>query len=377
MALKPASKKYPGVWTNELKNGNVAYYINYRDENGKPVKKKVGVKTKQSNYTVKDAYDRLIEVKHKLSTGDESPIKPQRKKKLPFGEVFEHYLSSIKNTKKSWKDDESIYENHLKHLEKRDIKSLKLSDFEELQRSKVKEVSDLTGKPLSQKTVNNILATARQIINYAIKYELVKNYINPIANGKLKMFKPDNQRNNFFTKEQALKLLEKLKKQPNVSLYRLTVLLLFTGARFGEVASLRWSDINFETKMIYFKPTKDGNARWIIMNEIVLDVVQGLKSEKNSDLIITNLKGTQFTEMPDKWQEIVDELIEGNKNASRQYRLTPHSLRHTHASWLAMGGLDILHIRDQLGHKKIDMTMRYAHLIPNKRHDATLELLLD
>ena len=77
MALKPAGGRYDGVWINELKNGNVAYYINYRDENGKPVKKKVGVKTKQSNFTVKDAYDRLIQVKHYLLTGEESPFKTQ------------------------------------------------------------------------------------------------------------------------------------------------------------------------------------------------------------------------------------------------------------------------------------------------------------
>jgi len=38
MALKPAGGKYEGVWINELKNGEISYYINYRDEFGKPVK---------------------------------------------------------------------------------------------------------------------------------------------------------------------------------------------------------------------------------------------------------------------------------------------------------------------------------------------------
>ena len=37
MALKPAGGKYEGVWVNELKNGDISYYINYRDEAGKPV----------------------------------------------------------------------------------------------------------------------------------------------------------------------------------------------------------------------------------------------------------------------------------------------------------------------------------------------------
>jgi len=84
-------------------------------------------------------------------------------------------------------------------------------------------------------------------------------------------------------------------------------------------------------------------------------------------------KGKQREQMPKQWQDIVDEIIPGNKTAGKA-RLTVHSLRHTHASWLAINGLDILHIKEQLGHKKIETTMRYAHLIPNKRHEATLLL---
>jgi integrase len=49
-----------------------------------------------------------------------------------------------------------------------------------------------------------------------------------------------------------------------------------------------------------------------------------------------------------------------------------HSLRHTHASWLAIAGMNILEIKEQLGHKKLDMTLRYSHLIPSQRHKQTL-----
>lgn len=63
MALKSVGGKYEGVWINELKNGDISYYINYRDENGKPVKVQVGKKTKTSDFSIKDAYAKLIEVK--------------------------------------------------------------------------------------------------------------------------------------------------------------------------------------------------------------------------------------------------------------------------------------------------------------------------
>lgn len=100
MALKKASSKYPGIFINEYKNGNVAYYINYRNEEGTPTLKKVGMKTKQSNYTIMDAYDRLIEVKHKIATGEELPKVVQRKSKVLFEDILEDYLIGQKQIKK-------------------------------------------------------------------------------------------------------------------------------------------------------------------------------------------------------------------------------------------------------------------------------------
>jgi integrase len=52
--------------------------------------------------------------------------------------------------------------------------------------------------------------------------------------------------------------------------------------------------------------------------------------------------------------------------------LTVHSLRHTHASWMAISGdFNLMEIRDQLGHKTTKMTERYAHLMPKDSHCKT------
>lgn len=52
-----------------------------------------------------------------------------------------------------------------------------------------------------------------------------------------------------------------------------------------------------------------------------------------------------------------------------------HSLRHTHASWMAVSGhFNLMEIRDELGHKTTKMSERYAHLIPEDRHRKTNEL---
>ena len=374
MALKKASDKYPGIFINEYKNGNIAYYINYRNEEGKPTLKKVGTKTKQSNYTIRDAYDRLIEVKHKISTGEELPKVVQKKAKILFEDLFEDYLEWAKANKKTWKhNDELVYKKHLVYLAKKDPRTLKPKDFEELKQKKLTEINVSTGKPLAPKTVQHILGTARHIFNHAIKNELIKNLTNPIAAGRVRMPKVENQKIGFFTKDQAKQLLDILEKRENKRLYQLTTLLLFTGARFSEVVRLTWADINFNTNMIYFASSKDGNDRYIKMTNRVLEVIKTLYTEKVSNLIIPTTNGNKYEKMPKEWQIEVDKLIAGNDKAQKD-RLTTHSLRHTHASWLAQSGVDILHIKEQLGHKKIETTMRYSHLIDNRRHEATEKL---
>jgi len=47
-----------------------------------------------------------------------------------------------------------------------------------------------------------------------------------------------------------------------------------------------------------------------------------------------------------------------------------HDLRHTFASWLVSEGVELIKVRDLLGHTSIRMTERYAHLAPFRLHEA-------
>lgn len=382
MALKPAGGKYEGVWFNKLKNGDISYYINYRDESGKPVKVQVGKKTATSDFSAKDAYAKLIEVKYKLQHDQEPTIKSGRVAKIKFSDLWEEFLKYAKANKKSWTIDEQNYNKHIKPVfGNKNIKSLKSLDFENFKQ-------DLFAKELEAQTVKHQLTLARTIINYAIKHEILKNFTNPIANGKVKMPDIDNKRQAYLTKEEAKEILEILKSTHTIT-YHLTVLLLFTGARFSEITGassqknktreetpLKWSDINFNNNTIYFKKTKNGNDRHIAMHYTLKETIQYLYENKANNYVITNSAGGIILRMPDYFMTAVESIRPGNKEEKTKNKITAHSLRHTHASWLAEAGLDILQIKEQLGHKNIEMTMRYAHLIPNIRHKVTKSFTL-
>jgi integrase len=277
--------------------------------------------------------------------------------------VFKKYIQWAENNKKTWKQDENSFEFHFKELKNFDLRHLKPEIFETLKQKKLEQGY----KP---RTVQYILGLARQIINYAINNDLILNYTNPISKGKVKMPIVNNKQMGFLTKDQAKRLLETLKANKYPLTYRLTVLLLYSGARFSEVASLTWDDIDFNNRLIYFKSNKNGNDRKVYIPDVAMEVLTYLFNEKSSSLVIPSRNAKQLIQMPKQWQAEVDKLLPNNDKAGK-YRITVHSLRHTHASWMAISGISILHIKEQLGHKKLDMTMRYSHLIPNERHENT------
>ena len=370
---------YSGVFWRESKtNGkkDKTYYIVYKNENNKTVESKIG---KESHGVgVKYAHIKYIETINNIRLGEEVPVKRKRRKIYTFYDAYCKYIDYTKNNKKTWKKDKEHFNNHLKEFHHRELTSLTQLDFNTLKIDKLKKYS--------QSTVKHILAVARQIINYSINNEFIKNYSNPISTGRVHMKQPNNEKLGFFTKEQAKILLDELKENYSERIYNLTAMLLFTGARFSEVASLTWHDIDFNTNLIYFKSTKNGNSRYISMTPLVKNIINSL--DREHILIFPSSNGKQMIQMPRQWQDEVDRIIPNNKiknkkiknktftqaekeliEKQKKYRLTIHSLRHTHASWMAISNeFSLLEIQKQLGHKTLQMTQRYAHLMESDRH---------
>ncbi len=150
-------------------------------------------------------------------------------------------------------------------------------------------------------------------------------------------------------------------------LYGLFATLVYTGLRRGEACGLRWSDVDFDRRLItvrrsYESRTKSGKDRLV---PVSAELVPILKQHKLAD----PWKGELV--FPDDTGEIMSpdarlrSVLWSACDRCKIRRIRVHDLRHVFASYFVMGGGDIFTLQRILGHSTPQITSdTYAHLSP-------------
>jgi integrase len=213
-------------------------------------------------------------------------------------------------------------------------------------------------------SVNRELALLKHIFSKALEWRKVKE--NP-AKG-VKRLKGGAKRVRYLMPDEIQTLLSNCDGLLRSLLKPLVTVALHTGARKGELQSLQWSEVDFEHGIISLLDTKNGERRDIPMNETVRATLKGI--ERKSDLIFPNTNGKRIDNT--QLQLAFSEALTRSKIEDFHF----HDLRHTFASNLVMqDGVDLNDVRELLGHKKMEMTLRYAHLSP--KHKTRVVNILD
>ncbi|WP_436004450.1 tyrosine-type recombinase/integrase [Rhizobium sp. LjRoot30] len=132
--------------------------------------------------------------------------------------------------------------------------------------------------------------------------------------------------------------------------YRLCIFLVDTGARLGEAIGLRWNDVS--GSRVTFWVTKSGRSRSVPLTQRAKDVVDIPKQRRSGPF--SDIDQQRFRTA---WNRVKQDVGLGSDKD-----VVPHVLRHTCASRLVQGGVDIRRVQTWLGHQTLQMTMRYAHL---------------
>lgn len=137
-------------------------------------------------------------------------------------------------------------------------------------------------------------------------------------------------------------------------LYDFFIVLLDTGARFNEIATLKWNQINIEKGAIALWRSKVNNESIVYMTNRVKSIFKGRKQQMDGQYVFANRNGG-----PRGYTSTT------LRRAFRRAGLadcSAHTLRHTHATRLIQNGMTIYEVKEILGHSDIRTTMRYSHL---------------
>lgn len=140
--------------------------------------------------------------------------------------------------------------------------------------------------------------------------------------------------------------------------------LLLTGARFGEIASLTWQDVNLEARQITLPGprTKSAQTRYVPINAELLELLKAW-GPKPRGLVFPGKDGAPIVDLKSAWKSIV-------KASKLDSPFRIHDLRHTFASRLVQRGAPLQVVQRLLGHSSLRMTERYSHLNDQQLVDA-------
>ena len=203
-------------------------------------------------------------------------------------------------------------------------------------------------------TINRELAFLRNLFNMAIKWG--RAHTNPVR--EVRFAQENNQRIRFLAYEEEARLLGACKEP----LKPLVIAALHTGFRASELLSLTWEDVDFERRTVRVQAgyAKNGESRSVPMNEMLTRTLQEVRISHGS--VFRNRTGAPYRSYRTAFNTAV--------RRAKIVDFTFHDLRHTFASRLVMGGIDLTTVKELMGHKDITMTLRYSHLSDEHKQRA-------
>jgi site-specific recombinase XerD len=149
----------------------------------------------------------------------------------------------------------------------------------------------------------------------------------------------------------------------------LLTLLYGTGIRASECSGLAEQDVNWEERTIRVTG-KGGHERTIPLNEDVLHMLRQYRlargGAKTHEPFFRSREGKALSR-----NAIYERVRSHARRAKITQRVSPHRLRHTFATHLVQEGVNLVTLRDLLGHRHITSTQIYIHLTAQDLRKAT------
>lgn len=191
--------------------------------------------------------------------------------------------------------------------------------------------------------------------------------------------------------EQTVDLLEAVRGS---RLFSAVLLAALCGLRRGEIAALRWGQVDLNTGSIAivqsaeqtktavrYKEPKTGRARTVALSPMVVEELRAHRLRQAEELLRLGIKVTDETfvcaredgqplqpqTLTHEWKRLVAK--------TRLPRIRFHNLRHAHATHLLASGVHPKIASERLGHSKVGITLDlYSHVLPGMQEEAVAKI---
>ncbi len=359
------SKKYKSaVQLYHKANGDIAYYITFKDASNRLRRKKIG--NKSAGITESICNQRRISIINKINQGEEFEQQPNREI-ITLDHVAHLYFDYLQlhSSQGSIREIKSKYTNHLQPtLGSRNIEKITSDDLEKIQRDKLASLSHMS--------INQVIQLFGTIFYFGKKKELYHTN-NPVS--KITKLKINNTRERFLAKEEISSLHREIGKDALLSLF--CKLSLETGGRLETVLHIQKKHIDLDNRIIILQDIKSGSTYNGFISINLEQELRPIMARLTSNDFIIGGNRIKFTsrQIQSRLKPILDKLFnKGLELDDRKNRVVIHTLRHTFASHLAIMGTPIFTIQKLMNHKDIKHTIRYAKLSPEAGRDFVEQL---
>ena len=339
------------IYVRKTKGGNDRWYVDFKNREGRRLRKIIpnAQSREEALLALQEEVRKEFDKEHAVKRGI---------KKTRFNDVAAEYLENYaKINNVAWKRVEGC----LKVL-CRFFGSYYLSEISPYMIEKYKAKRLKNG--LKPSSINRELSVLKRAFNLAISWEMTEK--NPVQ--KVRFLRQSEPRERILAEAEEGKLLESSSEH----VMPVIIMALHTGMRKSEIANLRWDHVDLENREIEVIKTKSGRKRIIPISKDLYEVLTRIKNPSNGSEFVF-----QYADPKTRTKRHLTYFRRAFENACKRAGikgLTFHDLRHTFASRLVRKGIDLITVKDLLGHSSVRTTERYSHSNREQKQRA-VELL--
>ena len=241
-----------------------------------------------------------------------------------------------------------------------------------------KELSDVIEKRLSEGYAISTCAGTANYFNALLNYCKEKEYsirrrMRPLkgVRGRIRWLTDEEERRFFDAINPDVEYNGKSDSsdRSRQDAWDLLMLLRHTGARYSEIANMTWGQIDFSKGTVLIKRKKDGIDSTLHLTRVMTEIFERRLSERVDDYVFPTKQGKH------NMTHFIQKAVARAGLSKVDGSVSCHTLRHTAAVKWLQGGLSIIEVQHLLGHKSLNSTLVYLHVLPQTAADKARALM--